>query len=213
MEPLRVTARLRGALVNPANRVALDALLAAAVAIRDELPPVRCAEDLTPVEIPLALSACGRFYLASLSHQLVEERQLTHMAKPTIIRDFIDHCGPKGTIQIGAGINKAWRIPMELGHLERDELAWWCIGDADGIRALLALVHHIGKKRAHGRGEVAEWRVEPCESWGDGFPVLRDGVPQRPLPRHHEGVASGSPARAALRPPYWMRELYEEVVQ
>lgn len=212
MVPLRVTARFRGALMNPSNKVALDALLTAAVVVRDELPPIYSAADITPIDVPIAMSECGRYRLASFSEQEVEDRELAYVNKPAIVREFFEHCGPKGTINIAAGENKGWRIPTEIGHLFDDAMTWWCIGDEVGVRALLALVHHVGKKRGHGRGAVAEWLVEPCESWGDGFPVMRDGRALRTLPRDYAGITSSFPGRGALRPPYWMRETYEEVV-
>lgn len=212
MIPLRVEARLGRVIVNPSRRIALDALLAAAVAQRDQLPPP--VDDLiVPIEIPVQRSACGRFHLASFSEQEVERREKGYIHKKSIVDKALVFGSKKITrIQTTAGPNKDYRIPIEKGHLVGDRLVWWCIGDVDEIRALLATVHHLGKRRAVGYGRVLEWLVEPCEPWGDGFPVLRDGRPLRPLPVDHEGVSVRRVAMGALSYPYWQRERWEEVL-
>ena len=212
MIPLRVEARLGRAIVNPSRRIALDALLAAAVAQRDRLPPP--VDDLiVPIEIPVQRSACGRYHLASFSEQSVEVREKGYINKRPIVDEAQMFASEKVTrIQISAGPSKGYRIPIEKGHLVGDRLVWWCIGDVDEIRALLATVHHLGKRRAVGYGRVLEWLVEPCEPWGDGFPVVRDGRALRPLPADHEGVTERRLAMGALSYPYWQRERWEEVL-
>lgn len=211
MIPLRVEARLGRAIVNPAQPIALDALLTAAVAIRDDLPAPIGPDDLLPIDLPLARSKCGRYWLASFSEQVVEDRELAYVVRRPLISELIDFAPRVKSTHISAGANKGYRIPIEIGHVERDTFTWWCIGDPQGVRALLSLIHHLGKRRAVGRGRVAEWRVEPCEPWGDGFPVLRDGAPLRSLPLDYEGVTDGAVTLASLTPPYWMAALHEEV--
>lgn len=212
MIPLRVEARLGRAIVNPSRRIALDSLLAAAVAQRDHLPPPIDGE-IVPIEIPVERSACGRYHLASFSEATVEARSRAHISKRPIVDEAQMFASEKVTrIQISAGPSKGYRIPIETGHLVGDRLVWWCIGDADHIRALLATIHHLGKRRAVGYGRILEWLVEPCEPWGDGFPVVRDGRALRPLPADHEGVTERRLAMGALSYPYWQRERWEEVL-
>lgn len=213
MEPLRVEARLCRALVNPGKPVALDALLGAAVALREDLIHPSCADEVVDLELPLARSSCGRYWLASFSEQTVETRDRAYINRRPLVSQLIDFGDPSiKSTHISAGPNKGYRIPIEIGLLEGDKMTWWCIGESDEIRSLLALVHHIGKRRAVGRGKVREWRVEPCEPWGDGFPVVRDGRALRPLPVDHEGVTERRLAMGALTPPYWMRERWGEVL-
>lgn len=213
MIPLRVTAEIVGAMVNPGNRIALDALLGYAVCVRDNIAPAVTVDEMVAIEIPVARSECGRFHLASFSEQVVESRELRHLNKRPVIAEMQALGSSKiGRVQISAGPNKGYRIPLEAGHLEGDLLTWWCVGDEGEVRALLGLVHYLGKRRAAGSGKVARWLVELCEPWGDGFPVVRDGRALRPLPVDYPGVIERNRAIGALTYPYWLRETYQEVL-
>lgn len=70
------------------------------------------------------------------------------------------------------------------------------------VRELLALVTHLGKRRAVGLGRVERWEVLPCEPW-EGFPVLRDGRPLRPLPTDWPGLVEYDLGLRTLSYPYW----------
>jgi CRISPR type IV-associated protein Csf3 len=209
MRPLRVTARIAGAIVMPGRPIALDALLAAAVVIRDAIPPAYTSAEVVDIEIPIAREPGGRFHLASCASIRVEERETRYVNKRPPIAEAQLFGAPKlKRMQISAGPSKGYRIPMEALHLEGDRLDWWCVGDEVEVPALLALVTSLGKKRGVGIGRVREWSVEPCKSWGDGFPVVApDGTPMRPLPLDWPGVrVDAARAYACLRPPYWLRE-------
>jgi CRISPR type IV-associated protein Csf3 len=109
------------------------------------------------------------------------------------------------SIQITAGVNKSFREPLAVSHLDRDELVWWCVGDDVEVRRLLSAVLYLGAKRRFGYGEVKRWTVEPCDPW-DGFPVLRDGRPLRHLPADWPGLRDDvERAYVTVRPPYWDR--------
>jgi hypothetical protein len=203
--PLHVTARLTSAIALPRGRLALDALLAAAVALRDQLPPPGVGAELVAIEIPVERAPCGRFHLASFACPVFDSYESRYINR----RYPIEQAQTLGTVDIKrvrltAGPQKSFRIPFETGHVEGDALEWWCVGDRDGIEALLALVPYIGKKRAVGLGRVAEWRVEPCDPWGEGFPVLRNGRPLRPLPLDYHGLAEHDVEHCALTYPYWL---------
>lgn len=208
MKPLRVTALLDGAL-GARTPVALDALLAWAVAQRDGVEPAATADEVVDLEIPVARSACGRVYLASFAQYAPEasEKRFVQRRFPIEEAQAIGAASIK-RIQINAGPSKSYRIPHELQRVERDEVTWWCLGDAGEIRELLEIVTHLGRRRAVGWGRIREWRVEPCEPW-DGFPVVRDGVALRTLPLDWPGLVSPEPGYATLRPPYWLREREE----
>lgn len=205
MTPLQITARLSTAISLPGGHVHLDSLLMAAVAQRDGLPPLP-HPDPQPIEIPVARSACGRVYLASASVQAFEhfEVRWTNRRFPVEQAQMIG--SPKiRRLAITAGAAKSYRLPLEQGHLVDDRMDWWCVGDADAIRDLLAWIGYLGKKRSVGLGRVRSWTVEPCEPWGEGFPVAREGQPLRTLPADWPGLVEPALAYQVPSPPYYER--------
>lgn len=201
-EPLRIDARLHGAVAMPWGPIALDGLLAWAVCARaDLLAPV---DGLREVEIPVAREPGGRFHLCSFSLSEVEERE-----NKWINRRFpVPEAQMMGDerlkrIQISAGPCKSYRLPLEVVHLRGDMLTWYAKGDRARIEELLELVAYVGKKRSTGNGRVARWTVEPCAAW-QGFPLLRDGVPLRALPADWTGVTGGDRRICRLSYPYWL---------
>lgn len=202
MEALRIVARLAGPVSLAGGSIGLDALLAAAVAVRDELPPAPPGE-WTEIEVPLEREPAGRFHLTSFAELRWEGRELRRINQRFPLAEAQDMGGAKvKRVDFGAGPTRSYRIPLETGHVERDELVWWCSGDAEAIRALLAVVGYVGKKRSVGYGRVVEWAVEPCEAW-PGFPVVRDGRALRPLPPDWPGLVEPRLRQARLTYPYW----------
>lgn len=201
---LLVTARVGGAVFIPDELPMFDGLLAWAVCQRDNIPPALTAAEAREIEIPAQRSACGRVWLCSQGHAEVEAAELRYTNRRPPIEQFQALAGRKMTrVDIATGANKGYRIPRHVTYLRDDRVDWWCIGDADEIRALLDLVTHVGKKRSVGCGRVVSWSVEPCESW-PGFPVLRDGLPLRPLPLDYPGLGEGARTMyRTLAPPYW----------
>src|ERR1700755_142975 len=165
----------------PDGPLAIDGLLAAAVAIRDGLPPATPGA-IVPIEIPVAREPEGRFHLASFASFSWEifERRFVNRRFPTTEAQVL--AGPKlRRIDISTGPAKSYRIPMEVGHVAGDQLTWWCVGDEDEVRGLLGLITHLGKRRAVGLGRVRAWKVEACSETWDGFPVVAGGKPLRTL--------------------------------
>lgn len=211
--PLRVTARLWGRLMLPHEGVLyLDALLMAARARLDCMPPITDESQIVEIPIPVAKSSCGRYYLASASIARVVERETRHVNKRFPTAEWQQLGGQKANrVQLSAGPSKHFRTPTEAHRLEADELVWYCVGDADQIRELLASITALGRLRGHGEGEVREWRVEPCETW-HGFPVLAvDGAALRTLPLDTEGLRAHYRRQGNLLPPYWRRSTETEV--
>lgn len=207
MTPLRVQAQLEGAICLPGNSIALDALLASAVAARDGIAPATTREGLQEIEIPVQRSECGRYHLASVAEYQPEQRALRYLTKRAPIEQYQTIGSDKiRRVDITAGENKSYRLPMETVHLVDDRMTWWCIGDANEIRSLLCLVSYLGKKRSVGLGKVRDWLVEPCSTW-PGFPVLRDGQALRNLPLDTAGLSDcADHAYAVLTYPYWRHE-------
>jgi len=202
MTPIVVRATVANAVALPGHAVALDALLMAAVATRDDLPPLGF-RDKQEIAIPLAKDR--EIYLASLGlfeREAYERRFLTKRFPIAEAQAFGD---PKlKRVNMSAGLCKNYRIPTETIHLRDDTMTWFAIGDLDGVRDLLSWVHYLGKKRSVGLGRVQQWVVEECEPW-DGFPVLRNGRPLRPLPLDWPGLKEYRIEHRVLSPPYWER--------
>lgn len=208
MTPLRVVAHLDplGApLAMPDGCINLDALLAWAVAMRDELPPILDETTIFPIEIPVQREPGGRFHLASASisegWSQMEKRYLNRRFP----WDLAVHLTDMKRVKLDAGAQKSFRIPIESGRLAGMRLMWFLVGDRDGVSSLLALVSHLGKRRGVGYGKVARWEVEPCEPWGDGFPVVLDGKPLRPLPLDWPGLVNPGVREGNLSFPFWRR--------
>lgn len=211
MTPIAVTARLRGAIALSNGPIALDALLAAAVCLRDGIPPATDEAGIVPIEIPVAREPGGRFHLATVSFGTTEEAEHRWTNRRFPLAEAQDMADAKlRRIQITAGPCKSYRLPLATGHLEGDELHWWCLGELDAVRDLLVTcVSYLGKRRAVGLGKVERWTVEPCEPW-DGFPVVRGGLPMRPIPPDWPGLSPKvETAYRTITYPYWRRTAEE----
>lgn len=204
MSPIRVTAALVGGVSMPGGPLALDALLMSVIARRQQLPPPGIA-PLVEIDIPIAKESLGRFHLASFAlfpRPEMHERRYVQRRFPAAEAQVLAVPSFR-RIDISAGAQKSYRIPGEITHPSEEQLEWYAIGDEHAVRDLLADVTHLGKRRAVGRGKVARWTVEPCASWGEGFPVSRDGVALRTLPADWPDLVNPVLGWRVLSPPYW----------
>lgn len=204
MTPLHIVARLAGAVAERSTSTMLDGLLAWAVALTLGLDPLG---PIVQVEIPIQRSTCGRFHLCSQAFGRVEEQELRwkNQRFPLAEAQLLGSSKMR-SLNLQSGPCRSYRVPLGTAHLVADRLEWWAIGDREEVTRLLAWVGYVGHRRAVGLGRVLEWIVEPCEPWGDGFPVVRDGLPTRPLPADWPGVREDAErAYAALSYPYWRR--------
>lgn len=201
MTPIVVRAKLSGAVCLPMP-VALDALLMAAVAMRDDLPPLGFRECVA-LEIPIAQER--GIYLASEAQYEREVHERRWLSKRFPIAEAQSMGEAKlRRINMSAGQCKQYRIPMETIHLRDDEMTWFAMGNATAVHALLAWITHVGKKRSVGLGRVSRWTVDATEPW-EGFPVLRGGRPLRALPLDWPGLGGHRTEHRVLSPPYWER--------
>lgn len=207
MTPLRITAEMVSRTIVGADGLHLDALLMAATAKRDGLPPLTSQADALaapPLDIPVPLSACGRYYLASQALGEVVAREARFVQRRFPLSEAIAMGGTSlKRVATNAGACKAFRVPVEASHVPA--WTWYALGDLDAVTDLLPFVTRLGRRRAVGEGLVREWRVEPCEVW-DGFPVMAaDGRPLRHLPLDVAGLGEHSIRVGRCRPPYWLR--------
>lgn len=212
MTPLVVRAHLRGAVCLQNGPIALDGLVMWAAHVRDGDDAL--AEDRSkPNEkpIPIERSPCGRVYLCSVGAFEVDVHEARWVNRKFPAAEAQALAAPSFTrIRIVAGAQKSYRLPLDTVHLVGDVMTWWCIGEPRELGELLSLVSYLGKRRAVGLGRVERWDVDPCEPW-EGFPVVRDGRPLRPLPPDWDGLAADvERAHQTLRPAYsrrWAEEL------
>jgi CRISPR type IV-associated protein Csf3 len=210
MMPVHVTAHLGGPLRLPHGWISLDALLGAAICMRDGITPSMQGEgliDLAPeIGKVLARSECGRLWLASWSVGEPEsyERRWTNRRPPIAEAQAMGNAKVK-TISVGGGHMKAMHKPAEAIHFRHDRLDWYAMGDVAEIEGLLELIVSLGAKRNAGDGAVRRWQVRECAPWAPGFPCVLDGQPLRPLPLDWPGVDQSKIALdfMALSPPYW----------
>lgn len=199
MKPLCVTAHLRGGITGAPM---LDGLLAFVVARR--LGFVAGFGDLQAVEIPVEREAAGRFHLCSAAVVSWDghERRFTNRRFPVPEAQLPGMTGMR-RVNISAGACRSYRLPGDVSFAEEDAVRWYLVGDESAVADLLSEVTHLGKRRAVGRGAVARWDATPCEPWGDGFPVVRDGKPMRPLPIDYPGLDAPDTGYSTLTYPYY----------
>jgi len=197
MVPLRVTAQLAGAI---GSVPMLDAMLMASKALRDGLPPVDACPNRRPsiIDIPIKLSPCGRFHLCSgpIYSRVSSELRYTNRRFP--IEQAVHLGDPKwGRVSLSTGPEKSYRIPTSIGFLSGNVVTWYCLGERDALIGLLKFCKFLGKKRSVGNGKVSAWSVLECLEW-EGFPVVKQGKPLRPLPPSWPGLKEPSMAYVVL---------------
>lgn len=211
--PLAIQCKLTAPMFAPDRRIALDGLLAAAVARRMQLPPASSAHECAPIEIPVKRSPCGRFHMASNAQFDIDKRAHSFTNKRFPTKEAQSIGCPKTVRRVleTTGASKGCRIPRELLHIKDDIVVWYCLGSHNEIRHLLTDVTSLGKRRAVGLGAIVpgSWLVESCDQW-DGFPVLLNGQPLRPLPLYWPGLTTYEPGFANMTYPYWDRSKENE---
>jgi CRISPR type IV-associated protein Csf3 len=102
----------------------------------------------------------------------------------------------------GAGPEKSYDLPSYIRVAS--SVTWYCVGDPQGIKDVLGSCSGIGKKRAHGHGQVTKWEVTEVEyDWhlcGPNKQLMRP-IPASALP---QGIESFSIRSWGWRPPAWL---------
>ncbi len=179
--------------------ISFDALLMAAVALRDNLPPIGFGQRID-IAIPIAQER--GIYLSSVSQQTVECHERRHINKRFPMAEAQMLGARKMSINPKGGLSKGFRLPAEVSHMVGDIVTFYAVGDIEGVRELLQWVQYLGKRRGVGLGKVTRWDVAEHEAW-PGFPVMRDGKPMRPLPLDWPGIGEHRKEYRVLTPPYW----------
>ncbi len=201
-QPLAVTATVPGQIYLPSGRLALDSLLAAKVCLLQHVPPPSNAAEVLDVSIPIETDAQG-IPLCSFSLGSLHEHDKRYRNRRPPIEQY-QEMGCRGTVNISLGVEKAYHTQYQSSHLEDEELTWYCIGDKLAIEYLLTFVRFLGKRTAVGYGKVESWEVISFPPAWDGFPVVREGRPLRPLPLGYSGLSpDAKTGYGCIRYPYW----------
>lgn len=113
-----------------------------------------------------------------------------------------------------SGEFRSYRLPLRVRLIER--VAWFCVGEAHKVRALLKDVKYLGKKTSQGFGRVMGWTVEHTDIDAAWFAESEAGpVLMRPLPLGDHLPAGFIGSRrwfGGIVPPYWDRRYMAEAV-
>lgn len=207
--PLRITAHLEGGFsVSQDQGVGLDSLLMSVVAkLLQKTKAIRSVADLDELEIPVSKHPSGRYYLASFGEYQVQDFEKRYLTKRPPITEYRRQSTLK-SIDIGAGPDKLQRDVVPILIPDRGLVQWYAVGDPARLFPLLHRAPSLGRRHAAGFGAVYRWSCEPlmpAELW-EGFPVLRDGCPLRPLPLDTSGLTTFREHTLRLLPPYWLME-------
>ena len=203
-DPLKVSCLLAGDFVMLVPTV-LDSLLAAVVAMRERMTAPASEEECVDIQVPIAEENGIRLCSAAMFE--VEQTFGAFRTRRPPIEEYC-HMGKRGgSVSIASGADKLYMMEYDYQFAVGDSVTWFALGDASEVLAMLRDVFYLGKHRSIGRGRIIDgsWLVEPCAPWGNGFPILRNGAPTRPLPLGWPGVDTASrTGYATTRPPYWM---------
>jgi CRISPR type IV-associated protein Csf3 len=221
--PLLVRARLQAGIAHAAPwGIALDGLLAsqlwadrkaAARAAGGPVPGLP-ADGAEPEDLDLPLSRCelggpGQWHWAATCAW-----PESPAAELPDVRYWMSHIDERACAQAAAALPAA--IPARQGRYRARRMpllatvcpsvTWHAVGDPAAIRALLATVLAIGKKRSHGEGRVLAWEVTPAAAgpWAAAH-LHPDGALGRPAPPAclaGRAVTARGRGTAGLRPPY-----------
>jgi len=211
-EPLTVTARLRECSpIIGYDPIHLDGLLARMVvmhATKGALLPNSEEPYWLPVPLKMAWQSIEGYPLwaASLFQPVGEEvADIQYSHKRSMPGEFIK--GKTLINVVGRWMDRRVPLPARVAGEWRAQ----CVGNRRVIEALLADLHHIGKRRGSGFGTVAEWRVEPG-TFENVF--VADGKLTHPIP-----VAAApalglfpedGPTMRGWTPPAWKPSLFTQ---
>lgn len=163
-------------------------------------------ESLIQAPLPLGKGEIGGewYWQVSSPHYRIECEETTKFRKRWDYHDVaLDWGKRKAKFHTSEGAEKNYDLPLYLRTTSA--IAWYAVGDAAGVRELLAGCAGIGKKRSHGWGQVLRWEVEEVEYdwhlWGPSGQLMRP-MPVRLMPL--EKVDGAFLLSWGWRPPAWL---------
>lgn len=208
-ESLRISCRLRSGVVEHGEDINIDGILAYSVvqeALQGEHWGSNEACDI-PLPIMQFMGEDGEWcYVASTLLPVGGYvHQNAHLHRRAHTGEFTASKRASGlVINTVIGRYKERRTPVE--SIQTDELEAFALGNAEEIRRLLDHITHIGKRRAAGYGEVAEWTVEKVAL--EPYEILiKDNRLRRAIPQSiTKGLAidiEEPPQYIGVKPPYY----------
>ena len=216
-QPLRISCLIAdGNIVSDDGIFPLDAILAAAWT-RKHYPieyyndGAKKKDNGIEIKLPLAeIEMQGqKFWSASIAQYKKYGEYIYYWHKrfrSYLAEKYLDK--PK-RVNTSSAQYKNYRMPVNV--CITGPLTWFCVGDIDEIRDLLANIKSIGKKRAYGFGQIAldnagrpAWIVKPWhEDWS-----IRDssGRLMRHIPFSGEFKPEMMVRHWGVRPPCWLPE-------
>ena len=209
MNGLRVTIRLSGAMQRPRRIMHLDGVLSAM--------RVQQAEDdgdpdpwSVQHDLPIERYEFGGEWVFKASAFRFERPREPHLipmtARTSVVRvaEDID----RGVLaHRSEAMNRSggpFKSSMFSTHAQWIDCAVAeCVGDADGVRALLSRLKHFGGRRSIGLGAVLDVEVEECAAPAWHLRTLP--AESADDPRMTGLLADHAPSTNALRAPYWRR--------
>ena len=198
---LQITFHLDGTGVyyDPNEPPMLDALLAA-IRVRHHVSGEPPAKDEPPFEVPLPLAKqyVGNHWFWKASALFpIEDEAMQHVVywRKRFRQNRAEMT--EGSPNLTNGTYRDWNTPVPL--LLTSALRGWCVYTGDRKPSKLRQdlekdVRYIGKKRAHGRGQVTRVTVEMIE---EDWSVSKDGLTTRYVPDENAF------RNVRPRPPYW----------
>lgn len=212
--PLRIDFSFRTPLIIPSHPIHLDALLAQRAVSMAEGAGMGLAEAIrTQDSLPLKKWTHGAHsgYCASCLYLLEPQspKMVTMTRKPDI-ETFArarrnGHAIRAKHFPMGTGQHKLYKLAVPARQYHRASA--WCLGERDGIDALLQGLDSVGKLARNGFGRILAYSIEE-----DG--EAREKWRRRNLPHGAETDSRGEyiPVAGAVRPPYWKRPAFTGIV-
>jgi len=218
--PLRVEAEIVGDTAGLTLPLHLDGLLIAMAAQRQNLSPLcrsRPAPEFGSVPIPVAVGDAGGVPVYRCSEAIFEAEHDTvrHVCRRFPSESATELAPEERTrITTSGGPYKSWRVPIRTRTISR--VVWFLVGDAAGVRGLLADCDCVGRLRNRGLGRVRKWSVAEYEkdlSWfaeSPAGPCLMRVLPAGEwLPENLWGLRLDF---GAYQPPYWHPDNFRSIV-
>jgi CRISPR type IV-associated protein Csf3 len=182
MPPLRITAHL-GSVIAASDDYSpsLDALLEWLwLDERGLATPNPSPDNLIQADLPIEKGEIGGewYWKVSSPCYTIHSEEISRYRKRWDSHDRQLSWGKrKAKFNTSEGAEKAYDLPLYLRLTPA--ITWYAVGDKTGVEDLLSGCTGIGKKRAHGWGQISKWEVEET---GDDWHLQRESQLMRPIP-------------------------------
>jgi hypothetical protein len=119
----------------------------------------------------------GFYYCSNPIYKYLSEEKSNFRKRWDANNKFINWGKRKAKIQTSEGAEKNYDLPLFIRLVNR--IDWFIVGDKTHTKSLLQSVTGLGKKRAHGFGQVTQWQVTERES---DWSILKDDELMKPVP-------------------------------